>query len=170
MPNSKSPIRIRPANGGDAVALSSLAFRSKASWGYDEDFMNCCREELTYSAKQIGAPQFDFQVCTSDGEVIGFYALEQLGEETMELEAMFVEPQRIGSGVGRLLLAHAKERAGLRGARRIVIQSDPYAQPFYLAAGALLCGSRESASIAGRMLPLCELRLDEENPTMDDEK
>lgn len=152
--------RIRAAVGDDASALSSLAMRSKAHWGYDEDFMNRCRGELTYSAKQILAPGYDFQVCEHRHELVGFYALERVEDELIELEALFVEPRYIGTGIGRLMIESAKNRAASSGARRMIIQGDPHTDSFYLAVGALMCGSRESGSIPNRHLPLYELVLD----------
>ena len=47
--NSAVP-SLRRANPEDAAALTALAFRSKASNGYDRAFMEACRAELTYSA------------------------------------------------------------------------------------------------------------------------
>lgn len=151
--------RMRPATADDAGALSRLAFRSKASWGYGDAFMAQCRNELTYSAAQINSSASEFQVCTMNGEILGFYALEQIDRVVFELEALFVEPGFIGKGIGRFMLDHAQQMVTLRGGERIVIQGDPHAEPFYLAAGAVICGTRESASIAGRLLPLYELHL-----------
>ncbi|MDA0679413.1 MAG: hypothetical protein O3A13_15395 [Proteobacteria bacterium] len=82
--------RIQAAGVDDAKLLSQLAMRSKAYWGYDEEFLNQCRGELNYSADQILAPQHDFQVCLFDYQVIAFYALERIDDELVELEALFV--------------------------------------------------------------------------------
>ena len=157
--------QIRAAEGGDAVALSVLAMRSKAHWGYDDEFMSQCRSELTWPPEQIDAPQFDFQVCWLEKAPIAFYALERIDSKVTELEALFVEPQYIGKGIGRMMLQHAKARAASQGASRMVIQGDPNAASFYEKAGALLNGSRESSSIPGRQLPLYELNL---SPQIDD--
>jgi N-acetylglutamate synthase-like GNAT family acetyltransferase len=151
--------RIRAATGNDAAVLSALAIRSKAHWGYDQEFMHQCRIELTWSAEQISARQFDFQVCSLDAEPIGFYALERICADVTELEAIFVEPQHIGSGIGRMLMEHANARAISAGAKRMVIQGDPHGGSFYRAIGASECGSRASRSIPGRYLRLYELVL-----------
>ena len=37
--------RIRRARPADAAALSRLAYDSKASWGYDDAFMEACRDK-----------------------------------------------------------------------------------------------------------------------------
>ncbi len=48
---------IRGARQDECALLSDLAFRSKASWGYGEQFMEDCRDELTISGggTQIGS-------------------------------------------------------------------------------------------------------------------
>ena len=133
---------IRPARTDDADLLSDLAFRSKAHWGYSDDFMAACRRELTVTAEQIDAPQFSFFVCVSDGSVAGFHALERISSAIAELEALFVAPERIGRGFGTALIEHAIETARRMGASTLVIQGDSNAENFYLAAGARCTGMR----------------------------
>lgn len=77
----------------------------------------------------------------------------------IELEHLFVEPETMGAGVGRALLEHACSRAAELGGCVLVIQSDPSAEGFYRVRGAQRVGERESASVAGRWLPLLELVL-----------
>jgi hypothetical protein len=45
MPRSVTTI-IRPAQADEVEALTALALRSKAHWGYDDAFMEACRAEL----------------------------------------------------------------------------------------------------------------------------
>lgn len=139
--------------------LSELAMRSKAHWGYSPSFMEACREELTYSGTQLGDADHTFAVAERAGQLAGFYALGKVSAAEVELEALFVEPAHIGSGVGRALMGHAVAEAARRGADTLVIQGDPNAAAFYKAAGCVRVGARESASIPGRMLPLYSLRL-----------
>jgi N-acetylglutamate synthase-like GNAT family acetyltransferase len=144
---------IRPARVDEARLLSDLALRSKAHWGYSQEFIERCRAELTYSAEQILAEHMRFFVLERAQRVVGFYALKRLSRIEIELEAMFVDPAFIGSGFGRRLMEHAKSVAASMGATQLTIQSDPYAERFYTAAGGVVTGTRESASIPGRYLP-----------------
>ena len=57
------------------------------------------------------------------------------------------------------LIERAMQTARQRGAKRLVIQADPNAEPFYLSVGARRIGTRESASIPGRQLPLLAVEL-----------
>jgi N-acetylglutamate synthase-like GNAT family acetyltransferase len=148
---------IRPARVDEARLLSDLALRSKAYWGYSPEFIEQCREELSYSEEQLRAEHMRFFVIESVQRVAGFYALKRLSATEVELEAMFVEPAFIGLGFGRLLMEHAKSVAVAMGAKQIVIQSDPYAEHFYVAAGAVVTGKKESASIPDRYLPTLAL-------------
>ena len=128
--------------------------RSKAHWGYSAEFMEACRQELAVSESKLSNKHFHYAVAENQGEIVGYYALERLSGEEFELEALFVEPKHIGSGVGRALIGHAKNRAAANGGRTLIIQGDPHAEKFYRAAGGKRTGERESASIPGRFLPV----------------
>jgi len=161
--SSNLQFAIRKAVPSDASALSKLAFRSKAYWGYDIDFMKRCRNELTYEARQIESTQYQFYVCENAGKPVGFYALQFLDNRVAELDALFVEKKFIGQGIGTVLVEHAKEVASQSNVVMIVIQGDPNAEEFYLSVGAVPAGYRESVSIPGRYLPVFNLSVEEGN-------
>jgi len=158
---SHQPCTIRPARPKEAERLSRLALRSKARWGYSPEFMDACAEELSCSPRQIASPRFRFAVAEVDHVVAGFYALELLSVDELELDALFVEPGHIGTGVGRALMDHARQTAADLGGRSLVIVSDPHADAFYQAAGAFRIGEKESGSVPGRLLPFYRLPLAE---------
>jgi GNAT superfamily N-acetyltransferase len=142
---------IRPAAPGEAAPLTQLAVRSKSHWGYDAEFVDDSRADLTVTPESIVAGRVF--VAESGGGVAGFYSLSGEGLEA-ELELLFVEPRLIGEGVGRALWRHAAATARRLGFRELVVASDPFAEPFYRAVGAVRVGFRESPVRAGRMLPL----------------
>ena len=146
---------IRPVRPGEARSLSDLALRSKGHWGYPDEFLNACRDEL----RVVLGPDRDYFCIEHGGNIAGFYGLLRLKDDTVELEALFVEPALIGRGFGRQLLQHAIARAGKKGATRMLIQGDPNADQFYRAAGGVRVGERPSGSIPGRVLPLFEIPL-----------
>jgi len=159
MASSHQPCTIRPARPEEAERLSRLALRSKAHWGYSPEFLDACAGELSCSPRQIASPRFRFAVAEAETAVVGFYALELLSNDELELDALFVEPSHIGSGIGRTLMDHAKRTASELGADRLVIVSDPHADAFYRAAGGVRTGRRESGSVPGRFLPVFTVRL-----------
>ena len=149
-----SGVVCRPARAADAPVLTELAIRSKAHWGYSAEFMEACREELTCTADDIAAVNTAYLVAESAGRVAGFAALAMRVDGTAEIDAMFVEPALIGSGIGKVLMNEIVARARHMGVTRVMIQADPHAAAFYAGIGATPCGERESDSIPGRMLPL----------------
>ncbi|MFJ3792106.1 GNAT family N-acetyltransferase [Kitasatospora sp. NPDC090091] len=149
-------MRIRPARPEEAALLSAIALRSKAYWGYDEAFMAACREELTLDPAAIERRRT--AVAEADGRVLGFVTLVGAPPQG-ELGMLFVDPDSIGRGVGRRLVDHVRERAGVLGFRRLTIDADPNAEPFYLAMGATRIGTTPSESIPGRELPLLALEI-----------
>jgi len=150
---------IRAARTEEAPGLTSLAFRSKAHWGYSSDFMAACRQELTVSPDRVESDRYRYFVAVDGESMLGFYALEHRSDGDCELEALFVEPACIGSGVGRALIDHAKRMASTVGATRLIIQGDPHAAGFYIGAGGRQTGERESDSVPGRFLPVFEIPL-----------
>ncbi|TDF34925.1 GNAT family N-acetyltransferase [Alteromonadaceae bacterium M269] len=154
-------VEIRKVEPSEAGKISEIAIRSKAYWGYDKAFMDSCREELSHTEEEILNDDFRYFLAEKEGEVMGFYKLENLDSETVLLEALFVDTLAIGHGVGRSLFEHAKATAKACGGSAMEAQSDPYAKPFYLAMGAKVTGNKESGSIPGRFLPMIEVALED---------
>ena len=142
----------RAARAGEAGPLSALALRSKAHWGYDEAFLEACREELAVAEADIAAGLV--AVAEDAGAVLGFATVRL--EAPAELEALFVDPAVMGKGAGRALVAWARETARAAGVASLLVESDPNAEPFYLRHGAVRIGERTSPS-TGRALPLLRL-------------
>jgi GNAT superfamily N-acetyltransferase len=139
---------IRDAQPDDCPSLSLLAFISKAYWGYDDAFMEACRDELTVRPEDLERGRvrvFD------DGELVGFHGVIE-----GELQWMFVAPAAIGCGIGVLLWADAVEVARTLGVEVLRIEADPNAAGFYERMGAVRVGDTPSASIPGRELPVYE--------------
>ena len=149
--------QIRKAQSSESQLLTSLALRSKAYWDYSPEFILACRQELTYSQQDI--QKNHFYVAEINNLIIGFFALEILSDNEIELAALFVEPAYINRGSGRKLMDKAKLVASELGSKVMIIQGDPNAKNFYLKVGGKLIGERESASIPGRYLPVFKISL-----------
>ncbi len=147
--------RLRSAVRSDIPALSELAVRSKAWWGYDEAFLSACAEQLTVDETQLAS----VVLAHHRDRIVGFYAVEPIANGRAELMAMYVEPQLIGTGVGRKLYDEALRATHLLECTVLEIQADPSARTFYERMGATHVSERASGSIPGRMLPLLEHRL-----------
>ncbi|HYP53100.1 MAG TPA: GNAT family N-acetyltransferase [Pyrinomonadaceae bacterium] len=161
---------IRAARADEADALTELALRSKALWGYDARFVADCRAELTVTPRYVREhtvyvceEEVDGKALADDkaegsGRVVGFYSLVGKGS-SVDLDLLYVEPSAVGRGHGRRLFAHAAETARRLGFRLMTIKADPHAEAFYRAMGAARVGEVDSPVRAGRTLPLLHLPL-----------
>jgi len=144
---------IRPARPGEAGALTELAMRSKAHWGYDAAFMQRLRPIMTISEDDlVASPVY---VLDAGGAAVGLYRLTGT-PPSGELEDLWLDPSAIGHGRGRLLFEHALATASELGFDELTIEADPNAEGFYAAMGATRVGEHRSPS--GRTLPLLEVQ------------
>jgi len=148
---------IRRARRDECALLTDIALRSKASWGYDEQFMANCVAELTIDETDIQTHRYF--VMESAGGVVGFYALREHGEGEGELADLFVEPAHMGAGHGHRLVEHAKSAAKAHGWQNLLVEADPNAREFYYSCGGVQIGTVASGSISGRLLPLIKIPL-----------
>ncbi|MEE9447301.1 MAG: GNAT family N-acetyltransferase [Arenicellales bacterium] len=149
-------IEVRPVLPSEAPLLSQVAHIAKAYWGYSPEFMQAFDAELTFSEADLSDEHNLFRVCTRDGNIRGFYALDLVSdsEDHVEMTALFVEPMALGSGLGSRLFADAVEEARKAGAKEMMIHSDPYAEKFYLKMGAENMGAVASRTVSEREIPL----------------
>lgn len=150
------PLALRSPAIDELPALGDLCARSKAIWGYDEKFIEACRAELSFCARDLLLTQI--VVAEENERVIGV-AQVKVVESEADLLKLFVDPTALRNGVGKVLFAWAADRARMMGARRLLIEADPDAAPFYRRMGARDAGLAPSGSIAGRMLPKLVLEL-----------
>jgi GNAT superfamily N-acetyltransferase len=148
-------IDIRPATVDDAEALTRLAHAAKRHWNYPEEWIGLWRAGLTVTPEFI--TRYPVYCAWWGDEIVGFYALTQAPPDR-ELEHMWVAPAYIGRGVGAQLLAHAVAILRAEGSRTLKIESDPYAESFYIKHGARRVGSIPSTP-AGRTLPVLSLEV-----------
>ena len=145
---------VRAARPAEAEAISALALRSKAHWGYDPAFLEACREDLTIDPAWCDGVRLI--VAEQAGTLLGYARVA--GEPPVgELAGLFVDPAAIGQGVGGLLLRHSVRIAAGLGMTALEIESDPNAEPFYLHAGAVRTGASASTVDPSRLLPRLEL-------------
>jgi GNAT superfamily N-acetyltransferase len=150
------PLTIRQPTVDELSGLSDLCFRSKAIWGYDEEFMEACRGELSLEPRDLELTSI--AVAEHGGKPIGVAQLKVVDDEA-DLLKLFVDPNALRSGTGKALLAWATDVARKLGATRLTIEADPDAAPFYRRMGAYDVGQAPSGSVPGRMLPKLAMNL-----------
>jgi GNAT superfamily N-acetyltransferase len=75
------------------------------------------------------------RVAELDADVVGFAGLLRPSRGACELDGLFVEPGRMGAGVGRALIEDATRIARERGAVRTEVVANPEAVGFYRRVG-----------------------------------
>jgi GNAT superfamily N-acetyltransferase len=95
------------------------------------------REGLTISPEFVS--QREVYAAFVEGEPVGFYALVGEGPK-IELEHLWVLPERTGLGLGHALFDHALGRAAALDAEVLGIEADPNAEGFYQRMGARRVG------------------------------
>jgi N-acetylglutamate synthase-like GNAT family acetyltransferase len=148
---------IRTAYIEEALILSDIAFRSKAYWGYDQEYMELAKNDLSISSKNI----LDYWVFVIEDEnkVRGFYELRENTNQEAELFWLFVDPTSIGKGYGKTLMKHAIELATNSNFNQIKIKTDPNAEGFYKSFGAIVVGESSSTVRPEMKLPVMSLFL-----------
>jgi GNAT superfamily N-acetyltransferase len=140
----------------ELASLSELCLRSKAVWGYDSEFLEACRSELSLGRRDLKSTSI--AVAERCGQVVGIAQVKVTGNEA-DLLKVFVEPTAFRCGIGRSLFAWAVNVARENGATRLTIDSDPGAASFYRRMGAHDLGQARSGSIPGRLLPRLAISL-----------
>ena len=126
-------VTLRQATGDDADALTDLAHRAKAHWGYPASWMREWDAQLTILPGYIDMHYV--WVAERAGAIVGMCALEDRGPRWM-LEHVWVEPGAHHAGIGRSLVRRAIDTARAHRAAVVELLSDPYATGFYEKLGA----------------------------------
>ena len=152
---------IREVTPEEAGILTRISLQSKAYWNYPEEWCGIWLNELAITPQYI---KDNAVHAVQHGEhLIGYYSLVSLqydlevaGEMLQRgywLEHMFVLPQWIGKGCGRMMMHHLVELCRSRSIDRLSVLSDPNARAFYEKTGWVYLREFPSA-IPSRTTPL----------------
>jgi GNAT superfamily N-acetyltransferase len=139
---------VRDARADDAAAIARVHTRSWQA-GYAHAFPEKALRAISVERRAefwarwlaAPAPRAAILVAEVDADVAGFAsvgAAREGDDSTGELYAIYVDPDRWGTGVGRALIAGAEARlraASFREAILWVLDDNPRARRFYEAAG-----------------------------------
>jgi ribosomal protein S18 acetylase RimI-like enzyme len=153
-------LRVRPARHDDAAEVAGVHVRS---WqvGYrgllPDDYLDGLQPEDRMDRYTFGATDPDLPstlVAVNDGAICGFVTTGPSRDADVagggEVLALYVDPHAWGLGVGRRLMARAREQLGRRGftaAVLWVLSGNDRAQHFYRADGWAIDGHERSAEV-----------------------
>ncbi len=127
-----SNVTIRTAQLDDMPSLQRVFRDSSLSNAGDRPALLAHPEVLKLSDRAVREGRT--RVATAGDEVIGFATLVE-ADDGLELEDLFVAPDRMRQGVGRGLIRDVARIAGDRGVARIVVTANFHARAFYENAG-----------------------------------
>jgi N-acetylglutamate synthase-like GNAT family acetyltransferase len=133
---------IRPAQPSERHALEELQRRSSTHHPLYREQLAAHPDAIDLPAEQITAGLV--RVAEQNGVVVGFAVLLERSGDTCELDGLFVEPDRMRTGIGRRLVQDAEQIARERGATRIDVVANPQATAFYIALGFTTTGEAQT--------------------------
>lgn len=145
---------IEKAITTDHEILTEITKKSKAFWGYSEEQIEIWSEFLTVSQHYIANNEV-YKLSIKD-QIIGYYSFLNGEENSIKLDNLFVLPEFIGKGFGRLLMEHFLLKIKKTNANKITLHSEPNAESFYSKLGFVKTGQIET-SIKDRFMPIMEL-------------
>lgn len=147
---------IEKANVNDDLVLTAITKKSKAHWGYSDEQIEIWSEFLTVTKEYIET-QSVYKLVVED-RTVGYYSFFHESENTIKLDNLFVLPDFIGKGFGKLLMNDFLIRLEKGNIQKVVLNSEPNAEKFYVKFGFIKVGQIET-SIKDRYLPVMELKL-----------
>lgn len=168
-------VQIREAVPADAGAIAGIhvrswqhAYRGQLSDGYLDGLRVDDRLELHRRSLEQPPPEYRMWVAEQDGRITGFACTGRsedadADDATGELFAIYLDPDRVGTGLGRALFEHAVADLWSRGYARAtlwVLRSNERARRFYEAAGWRADGTTTVERVDCEMRPTVRYRVD----------
>lgn len=148
--------QILKANPSDNEVLTEITMKSKAYWGYSTEQMKAWADLLTISNKYIQDNQVYKLII--DNIVVGYYSFVYLKKNELKLDNLFIHPNYIGCGYGKALFKDFLDKIKDQQVDRVILESDPNAESFYIKLGFVQIGKIET-TIKNRYLPLMEMKI-----------
>jgi GNAT superfamily N-acetyltransferase len=114
--------------------------------------------ELTFRQTDLQDAGTCVEVLESEGRLIGALRMRRR-TELAYLEDLWIEPEAIGRGFGRLGFERACEIGRGWGKGVLELEADPHAESFYLHLGAVRVGMSPVSVVPGRAVPLMRYAL-----------
>lgn len=147
-------MKIQKATQKDHIVLTEITKKSKAYWDYSEEQLKKWDKELTITEEYIEENEVYLATTKEDTDkIIAYYSFYEEDKYTIVLDNLFVLPDYIGKGYGKLLMADLTKRLKNTKIDTITLNSDPNAEIFYKRMGFGTIGYLET-DIFGRFLSI----------------
>jgi GNAT superfamily N-acetyltransferase len=149
-------MKVEKATSNDNEILTEITKKSKAYWGYLEEQILQWNNNLTITKEYI-KNNLVFKL-VNDNTTIGYYSYLIKDEKNIKLDNLFLLPEYIGKGFGKYLINDFLNRMRIEKFEKIILDSEPNAEKFYLKIGFKKIGQFET-SIKNRFMPIMEMIL-----------
>jgi ribosomal protein S18 acetylase RimI-like enzyme len=168
-------LRIREGEPKDAEAIAGIhvrAWQAAYRGQLTDDYLDGLRVEdrLEQHRRALESPPADHRMWVAEdgGHPVGFAVTARsedadADDRTAELYAIYLDPDRVGTGVGRELFAHAVEDLRARGFRTAtlwVLEHNERARRFYEVAGWKPDGATTNQRVDCEMRPTIRYRVE----------
>jgi GNAT superfamily N-acetyltransferase len=133
---------IRRALVSEQKELEVLQLRASLTNAGDRAALLAHADAIEVPLEQIRAGTVN--VWEQDGVILGFAAWVPATDGTAELDALFVDPDARGCGIGRSLVEHCVGDARAHGAAALSVVGNPHAFDFYSRCRFELLGTTET--------------------------
>lgn len=136
-------ITTRDATPEDAFILNKILRAAKGYWGYSEADLDIFMEKYRFDAAYIS--EHLMKIFYLNGVVIGFFSFLNNKPGCLDLDDLFLLPEFIGKGFGKILWSHACQLATSLGHSEFIVWSEFHAEGFYRKMGCKIVGTREAS-------------------------
>ena len=147
---------IEKANSNDYKILTEITKKSKAFWGYSDAQIEIWSSFLTITEEYIETKSI-FKLIVYN-EIVGYYSYFYESKNNIKLDNLFILPEFIGKGFGKVLMLDFFKRLENSTAEKVTLDSEPNAENFYLKFGFVTITHIET-SIKDRFMPIMEFKL-----------
>ena len=151
---------ILKAEPNDNELLTTITKMSKAYWGFSDEILQEWEHLLTITKDYIEKNKV-YKLLQND-QIIGYYSYFSTDENTIKLDNIFILPEFIGKGFGKILMNDFLKNIKQLDINKVTLDAEPNAEKFYKTFGFETTWQLES-SIKDRYLPIMELQIEKKN-------
>ncbi|MCJ7691722.1 MAG: GNAT family N-acetyltransferase [Clostridiaceae bacterium] len=150
-------LNIRSAKADEYKILTNIAIESESFWEYDSDHIE--KFKAVYKVTEEFISSNSTFVIEKDGNIVGFYGFIIENNEP-SLEYLYIKPQYINKGYGKLLWKHMVANCKNNNIREFSVVTSLQTREFYTKMGAVQVGEIESLVQKGNKIPLLTYTLE----------
>jgi N-acetylglutamate synthase-like GNAT family acetyltransferase len=145
----KMEVVVLKAQLGDMETLNKISVESKMHWNYPVEWLEQWIDDLRLTENDFLTQEI-YKI-EKNGLIIGFCSIQEK-EQNYEITHLWIRPDYIGRGYGKILLNQTITNV-VKKEKEIIVEADPNAEQFYKSQGFVIFSKVESFP-KGRFLPV----------------